>query len=622
MNHLNSKLNFIFFVLIIISLSLSCGPSTDNQITFDTPKVSTITFNYKDVKIDGDLKSFKVSWANKKIAEDIQIITLTLESDKAVTPPQFTVRWNTPSVDIYGSWTPRISLNKGSLYNSITSRAARYAPVVCLFNQQDQNRITLAVSDTLNKLTTGTWVKEEDLNCHFYVNFFSEKTPAIKKYQVQFRIDTRNTHFSQSLRDVARWWAHMPGQKPAPVPEFAYLPLYSTWYSFHQSITADEILKQCRLAKPLGFDNLIVDDGWQTMDSQRGYLFTGDWEPVRIGDMKSFVDRIHELGTKFMLWYSLPFIGEKAKNYPKFKGKYLRFWNSQGAWILDPRYPDVREHIIHTYEKAMKDWSLDGFKLDFMGWFAADDKTQLTAENGRDYASVDMAVDRLMTDIMARLLALNPNLMIEFRQPYIGPRMRKVGNMFRATDCPNEALINRVRITDIRLLCDNTAVHSDMYVWHNDEPVEQAALQLLNVLFSVPQLSIKLDQVSPEHIMMIKFWTHYWRDNRDVFLKGIFIPSGPHANYPIIRSRTADKTIIAVYDEVVVPITENDADIIDIVNGKNSSEIILNINKKKGKRMVKTYDCTGNLIQEHKVNFKKGVIKLTVPPSGLITISN
>ena len=90
---------------------------------------------------------------------------------------------------------------------------------------------------------------------------------------------------------------------------------------------------------------LIVDDGWQTMDDRRGYRYTGDWEPVRVGDMKSFVDRVHRLDVKFMLWYSLPFIGENAGNYERFRGKYLRYWESQGAWVLDPRYPEVREFI-------------------------------------------------------------------------------------------------------------------------------------------------------------------------------------------------------------------------------------------------------------------------------------
>lgn len=624
METLMTRFRIDWLVLIIaVILSVSSVHSGD-LITTDcvAAKAPLIVFDAKDLEIDGDLQSFTAKWATRQAEEQVSIVTLTLSSERPAVPPEFDVRWKHPSVDIHGTWTPRISLDKGSLYNSVTSRAVAYAPVVCLFNQIDRNRVTLAVSETLNRIETGTWIREEDVNSHFYVSFFKEKNHEITEYSVQFRIDTRDVHYSRSLGDVARWWASLDDHEPAPVPECARYPLYSTWYSFHQSITADEIVEQCALAKPLGFDALIVDDGWQTMDDQRGYRFTGDWRPDRIGDMKSFVDRVHELDVKFLLWYSLPFIGENAENFKRFEGKYLKYWESQGAWVLDPRYPETREFIIQTYVTAMLEWGLDGFKLDFMGWFKADEETVLTAEDGRDHASVDQATDQLMTDIMTRLRAMNKDVMIEFRQPYIGPRMRKYGNMFRATDCPNNALVNRVRVTDVRLIADDTAVHSDMYVWHNDEPAEQAALQYLNVLFAVPQLSVKLNDVSEKHLAAIKFWTGYWKDNRATLLDGSFLPSSPDANYPTIRARSEDKTIIAVYDEVVVPIDEDDSTRIDIVNGKISTDVVLDIRQEMGKRRLLIYDCAGELALETELTLKKGPLKITVPSSGLISLTD
>ena len=124
--------------------------------------------------------------------------------------------------------------------------------------------------------------------------------------------------------------------------------------------------------------------------------------------------------------------------------------------------------------------------------------------------------------------------MIEFRQPYTGPAMRKYGNMLRAADCPNVALINRVATTDLRLLSGKTAVHADMLMWHNSESVENAALQLLNVLFSVPQISVKLADIPKEHFEMVRFYTDYWLKNRDLLLEGEFVPYSPQSNYPMI----------------------------------------------------------------------------------------
>jgi alpha-galactosidase len=336
--------------------------------------------------------------------------------------------------------------------------------------------------------------------------------------------------------------------------------------------------------------------------------------------MKNFVDRIHQLGMKLLLWYSLPFVGENSKNYQQFRGKYLTYWKGQGTYVLDPRYPEVREFIINTYEKAMNEWDLDGFKLDFIARFAANEQTVLTAAGGRDYASVNEAVDKLMTDVMSRLRAVKPDILIEFRQPYIGPLMRKYGNMFRAADCPNMAVINRARTTDIRLLCGNTAVHSDMFMWHKDDSVENAALQILNVLFSVPQLSVRLDSIPDEHLEMVKFWINYWRENRDVLLDGEFIPMNPSAVYPMILTRTKNKTIAALYNDVLISLDAKECDNLDIVNAKSSEYVVLDLSCDLGKVNTDTYDCSGNIVKKQTLTLKKGVYKFMVPASGLLTI--
>jgi alpha-galactosidase len=619
----------IILLLVAIIIIMACGntkpePNAEQKAApvYHSKLLPEVRFNQKDLTIDGDLGTFKASWKSELVTDGVQLVTLTLNSPKATTPPEFALKWTTPSVDIHGFWTPKLSQDKSNYYNSyVKSRAVRYAPVVALYSNGLLNRLTFALSDTLQKVTIGTYLKEEDVNFHHYIEFFKEKTPATKKYSVTLRIDTRQQHYAQILSDVSHWWENLKNHTPAFVPRWARVPMYSTWYSFHQNITADEVVKQCKLSKALGFEAVIVDDGWQTLDSKRGYAFTGDWKPERIGDMKEFVGRVHQLGMKFLLWYSVPLVGEKSQNYKKFKGKYLWYWKGQGAYVLDPRYPEVRKFIIDTYVTAMQEWRLDGFKLDFMGMFRPDDKTLFTKTRGRDFASIDKAVDRLMTDIMKNLREVKGDILIEFRQPYIGPLMRKYGNMFRAADCPNMALVNRVRTTDIRLLSGNTAVHSDMFVWNDKEPLETAALQILNILFSVPQLSVKLDNFSKDHNVMIRFWTTYWKAKRHILLDGIFLPGNPQANYPVIRAERDTQTIIAVYNDQVIPLKAENFSHIDIVNAKHSGYVVLDLLDERGNVYLEVFDCMGKQKEGREIILKKGVIKLAVPPSGLIKLS-
>jgi alpha-galactosidase len=584
-------------------------------------EIIAIPFNMDQIEIEGELGSFNHEFSSIEIEDGLQIITLRLTSDVAASPPKFSVKWNFPSIDIYQFWNSNIRTDKVTYYgNDVRSRASSQVPLICYLNSGDQNRFTVALSDALNKINTYSWLKEEDANIYFDVELFSEPHHKIKEYNIEFRIDRRDIPFYQAANECTDWWAEMENYKPALVPDLARMPMYSTWYSFHQNLDVEEVIKECRLGKEIGLEAVIVDDGWQTMDNKRGYAYTGDWKPDRIGNMNAFVDSLHAFDMKVLLWYSLPFIGEKAKLFEQFKGKYLHHWESQGTWVLDPRYPEVREHIINTYETALTDWKLDGFKLDFLGWFYANEKTDLSANNGRDYASVNEATDKLMTDIMLRLRKLKPDIMIEFRQPYIGPLMRKYGNMFRAADCPNMEVVNRVRTTDLRISSGNTAVHSDMFMWHKDEPAESAALQILNILFSVPQLSVKLDSIPNDHFKMAAFWMKYWKENREILLDGHFIPSDPGALYPVIRSSKESKEIIALYTDQFVNIDAVEIDAIDFINAKASNEIIANFEVDFGKTNVLVFDCFGEKVQEYSIEIEKGPINFLAPPSGYIQL--
>jgi len=438
---------------------------------------------------------------------------------------------------------------------------------------------------------------------------------------LELRFDTRRVPYFQALRDVARWWEEHPGYTPATVPDAGRMPMYSSWYSYHQDVSPEALLPEVEAAKALGYEAIIVDDGWQTLDSRRGYAYTGDWEPERIPDMKGFVDAVHDRGMKFILWYAVPLVGEKSKVYPRFRGKYLRYWDGQGAWELDPRYPDVRAHIIDTYRTAIRAWGVDGFKLDFLGRFVANEHTVLELGDGRDYASVNEATDRLMTDILKELRVVKPDLMIEFRQPYAGPKMRAYGNLLRATDSPNSTVANRVRTVDLRLVSRATPVHSDMLMWSVEEPVEAAALQFLNVIFSVPQISMRLAEIPGGHLDMVRHYTAWWRENRDVLLAGVLEPHDPLANYPLVMARASRKLIAATFSDVVVPLSPGPwQGAVDVLNAKGTDRVILDVVSDMGPYMFRVLDSQGHEIEMGTVGLDEGAHAFTVPPGGMLTL--
>jgi alpha-galactosidase len=160
-----------------------------------------------------------------------------------------------------------------------------------------------------------------------------------------------------------------------------------------------------------------------------------------------------------------------------------------------------------------------------------------------------------------------------------------------------------------------------MFMWHVEEPVEKAALQILNILFSVPQLSVLLDKVPPDHVKMIRFWTQYWKENRHVLLDSEFMPYNPGAVYPLLQSKTEEKTIAVLYNDIVVKIEPESRSRWDVVNAKSSEAVVLDVAAPIGKVTVSVYDCLGEQIYQNKNHLKRGVFKFVVPPSGLLSIT-
>ncbi len=581
---------------------------------------STSTIPSAPIQIDKEDQNLEISIVESSVNNGVYVYNMEINSAEAIFPKPVTLRWKIPGLNVKGIWKPTTDFAKRIQadweLDHMESRISIDAPVISLFGNDDTNVMTFACSNAINTLELNARLREEDNHFYCHVTFFSEQERAIQHFKAQLRFDFRSLPFSKAIQEVSKWWETFDVLKPTPVPNIAKKPVYSTWYQFHQNLDEKQLIKECKMASDIGYEAIIIDDGWQTKDTNRGYDYTGDWQPDRFPEMADFIKNIQSTGLKAALWYSVPFCGEKSKAYHKFKGKFLTE-DHRWAPVFDPRYPEVREHLISLYVNALKDWNLDGFKLDFIDDFHLYPETPLGAENGRDFGSINEAVDQLLTDVITRLRAIKPNVFIEFRQKYTGPAMRKYGNMFRAFDCPGDGVMNRVRIADIRMLCGNTAVHSDMVTWHAEEKVEIAALQLINTLFGVPQLSVMLQEISVDHKAMIAFYTRYWNENSDSLMNGYFIPSKPLANYPTQQVSKDDTVIIGVYEEVVTNLVTT-KHTIHIHNGQISEQLVIRNKEDFGEYACTVYNCKGEITLNTVIYFNKGLLEIAVPPCGIL----
>ena len=576
------------------------------SFTFD--KLCFETTTKSPVKCESITRSFNGEVSKYK---------LKIEYDGEVMPEEYTITWYEPLIDTLAFWSPmhhfESYLRPDWSMNTANSKLTSGMPVCALVNKQGTNKLTIAFSDPKIPVSLKAGVVEENSTLKYEIRLFTEKTAKISSYEAEFLLDYRELPYSKTIKDVSIWWGEY-GYTHAYTPREAKMPLYSAWYSFHQDTIPEKIIKECKVAKSLGMEVLIVDDGWQTDDGARGYGYCGDWEVCenKIPSMKDFVNDVHALGMKFMLWFSVPFVGIYSKNYKRFEGMYLKSKPRMNAMVLDPRFPEVREFLVSTYERFVNDYQIDGLKLDFIDDFTLSESSSENYEK-MTTTSVDEAIEILLSEISQRLKSINPDFLIEFRQSYVGPAISKYGNMFRVGDCPNDPLVNRTHSLNMRLALLNSAVHSDMLMWNKDEKNEALMYQLLGIMFTVPQISVRFDNITSDHKKILKNFLDFWSSHKETILEGEIQVEDMEANYTKASATGKNEVVEVLYQQGITSLHNSFKTYIFNATGKD----VVYIDSTR-QALYEVYNMFGEKINSGIASM--GVNKINSPNGGMISI--
>lgn len=582
------------------------------QRTIDTGLAGSVTL---DCANPGD---WNFDMTVDKVGEK-EVLTVRMKAPKPQMPPQFDLSFSLPQVDVHHLWcghnADRCQLKPDWGVNFRTNLSVE-VPVYSFINNNSTNRLTVASSECLREVNALMGLREEGCVLKGRLNFFQGPQSPIESYETKVIFDGRPVFFGDAVREAVDWMSVESGIKPVEVPDAAFDPLYSSWYQFHQNVTDKGIEKECAEAAALGMKTLIVDDGWQTDDNNRGYAFTGDWEVSknRFPDMAAHVAKVHDMGMKYMVWYSVPFVGKKSKNFERFNGKYIWVDHEKGA--LDPRFPEVREFLINMFVDHMRRYDYDGYKLDFIDSFNTGNDPAI-AENfaGRDIKSLPEAVNVLMSGIYSRLKEIKPDVLIEFRQAYIGPAIRQYGNMMRAGDCPGDMQGNRTRIANLRLTSGGTAVHADMLEWNAADSPEDAARAILSALFGVVQYSMMLTELPDDHKRVVKHWLDFSQKHRNTLLHSDFRPYHPEAGYPVIEAEADGERIMAVYQDNTVANLGKISKPTYLINASGAKGLVADLD---GAKSAEIYNVYGEKVGSEKLT--KGLQRLAIPSSGYALI--
>ena len=420
------------------------------------------------------------------------------------------VHISVPFRDVAGFWHPmNIHPEMKLMWQiSFTAGAHRNFPYFTLFSDLHRNRVSLGLTELITE--TDVFVKMSQLDGTYEVTFTLNSPRPFRLF-----MDRRDIPWVDALASYRQ--LVLPNGIP-DYPAGAWDPVYCTWYAFHAAMTQDAVEANAQAAADLQFGTFILDDGWSYDNPQRvcagakdWYKDIGNWtvSEKKFPDMKGHVRRVQEMGLKYLFWTAPTMIGTNNPVFKETKCSTQCVYDPS-FWHLDMTDTASVNAVLQRMENVMKEYALDGLKVDFID-DESPDPALGSAEN----------TFRFIQELHRTVTAVKPDALIEFRQKYDIPQMLPYATQFRAGDVPFDYLDNFNRIAHIRAIVgDHVPVHADPVYWAKEETPENIARHLAASLAAVPMASMDLTCLTDVEKAIFTHYIQFYRKHKAIYQKG------------------------------------------------------------------------------------------------------
>jgi alpha-galactosidase len=423
-------------------------------------------------------------------------------------------------------------------------------PFAAFFHRNGENRFTFGLVDQLTETDLSCTLSEATRSYHMHWRKPHMDTPLpIVAWNETLFVSRAQRPWPQLLADYRQIVETEWPQPKLPVPEHAYDPVFCTWTAIHHDVSQEWILRNAEIAADLGFRTWLTDDGWFTEKARfADYRFTGDWQPTpgKFPDFAGHVAALQAMGLRYILWVGPFMVGDESEAAKRYA--HLLFNHNERLHYsqLSPWFRETGRVVAELLQRMMDEYGLDGLKIDFI------DAVQRTGDRpiNADFATLGEGIYTILCHAVEQVAATHDGVLIELRSRYTNLAGRRYGNLYRASDVPLNFAWNRWQATMLRLLAPDRAVHLDPALWHPDDTDENVAVHLLNMLCSVPIISVELDRYPASHLQLIRHWLSFYNTYHQTLVHGQFEPLIRLGHVPLIRFTSNHERIIGVYDDI------------------------------------------------------------------------
>ncbi|BAK37532.1 hypothetical protein MLP_45180 [Microlunatus phosphovorus NM-1] len=488
------------------------------------------------------------------------------------------------------------------------------APVGCLYDAAGESLFSWALDELVDELEIRYGVSEEHKT--FALELRARALPAERRLRLM--TSTSRAPVAEAIGTLAAWLTEGLETPALPVPAVARRPVYSTWYTFTQDLDQAGVEAEIALGTRLGLGSVFVDDGWQRLAFGRGYSGCGDWVPDtdKFPDLAGFSATVQEHGAGVVLWIAPLLLGPDSAVFSSLQECAPQWVDHLRCYVLDPRHRQVREHLAATCVRLVVDYDLAGLKIDFLD----DAMVYRGTPSTGDLDDVGQAMQALLALIRAELAAVGrSDLAVEFRQPYVSPAIAAYGQILRAADCPGDAVVNRRRTVDSRLLAVGQVVHGDMLMWGPTGGAEAVAQQLYGCWFSVPQISMKLAELSTEQTEALAGLLDLWQQLAPVTLDGSLSVQGTERCYDLVEASRPDlgRRVVGRYVPAVVGL--DDAGEVTVLNATSADSVVVRVADGLQVSSIVIRAASAAVVTEIGL-LGSGLHEIPIPPFGSLTL--
>ena len=586
-----------------MELNFDLGADADWKLESQTKDQASYSWQDYKLTLNLEKKGFQHILSFKLLPPSGQKLSITSYTAKVFVPTAGLHSVMVPNTKPIGKqleyyhanrvWRENVPLYRCLIPDAFKEKAPanNEAPLILLTDLKGNNKMCVGWSVA----NTATVMTGESIDNNYVLTLTRQEDQPFKgdKLEDALVVSTVNKPWMEVETAYAKTFDAYNGRRHDVPPDWAYDPVFCTWYCYSENIDRELVLNISRKCKELGFGTILIDAGW---DKKAGVNW-GNLDKCSIGDfdastelfpdMPGMVKQMHDMGLRVELW-SAPFWLAKGSRAYAGRAKDAHVWtNGEESFDMCPKYPLTRELLKENFTRVAKEYSVDGM------WLDTADGVPPKCEAKHEHLDQTMGEAWIdcMTIIRDALRSVNPEAITEARIYHANLNSKIALDVVQCGDSPKSFEMIRLALIHLKPWAYDVVVKNDPMIWRPEADTATIGKFLATmVCIGVPCLSVDFLTVSEEQCKMVKAWLAFYKEHRKTLIKGEFMLFGENYGIPDMMTIGSDEAVVYMKNEKTREVTfPKSVKKVILLNCTNTDKLNLRISKIRGNCKIQAY---------------------------------